>query len=92
MEIVLQLLKMDLGISSNSRDTFFNALLKSNKAELEKKGVTLDVEKNVEDQVLLSDYSAWIYRKRTEDAPLARNLDFRIKNRIVKARGDNYVG
>lgn len=91
METVLQLLKMDLGISHTGRDTFFKALLASSQKEIEKKGFKLNLE-DVEDQVLLSDYAAWRYRKRAEDVPLARNLNLRIKDRIVKARGENYVG
>ena len=91
METVLQLLKMDLGISHTLRDTYFNALLSSSKSEIEKKGVVLDLD-NIEDQMLLSDYATWTYRKRTDDVPLARNLELRIRNKIIKARGDNYVG
>lgn len=91
METVLQLLKMDLGISHTGRDTFFEALLASSKKEMEKKGFKLSLE-DVEDQVLLSDYAAWRYRKRIEDVPMARNLNLRIKDRIVQARGENYVG
>nr|DAY63880.1 MAG TPA: Head Tail Connector Protein [Caudoviricetes sp.] len=91
METVLQLLKMDLGISHTGRDTFFKALLESSQKEIEKKGFKLNLE-DVEDQVLLSDYASWRYRKRTEDVPMARNLNLRIKDRIVQARGENYVG
>lgn len=91
MDNVLILFKLDLGISHNLRDTYFYATLNSSKSELEKKGIILDLN-DIEDQMLLSDYSTWKYRKRTEDVPLSKNLDYRIKNRIVKSRGDNYVG
>lgn len=85
MENTLKLLKIDLGITHEKRDAYFNALLQGVLKELENKGILLDLEE-AEDQMLLSDYAAWQYRKRQEDMPLARNLDWRIKNRIVKAR------
>ena len=85
MKEVLELLKIDLGITHNKRDAYFNALLSSVKKELENKGLVIDIVE-VDDQMLLSDYAAWQYRKRQEDVPLARNLDWRIKNRIVKER------
>lgn len=87
METVLQLLKLDLGISSDSRDTFFNAYIEAARCEIERKGFEIKLDE-VEDQILLSDYTAWKYRKRTEDVPLANNLKKRIVDRIVKARSE----
>lgn len=91
METVLQLLKYDLGISSEARDIYLKALIEANQKEIEKKGIDLTLT-DVEDQMLLVDYSAWKYRKRNEDVQLANNLRQRIQDRIVKARGENYVG
>lgn len=91
METVLQLLKYDLGISSEARDIYLKALIEANQKEIEKKGIDLTLT-DVEDQMLLADYSAWKYRKRNEDVQLANNLRQRIQDRIVKARGENYVG
>jgi len=88
METVLNLLKIDLGISHNLRDAFFNAQIEACKATIEGKGITLDLAK-VEDQVLLSDYATWRYRNRTEDIGLANNLQYRIRNRITKERAKN---
>jgi len=85
METVLSLLKIDLGITHTLRDTFFTALLQSSQAEIEGKGIVLDLA-NIEDQMLLSDYAAWKYRKRQEDIGMSRNLFVRIRNRIVKVR------
>ena len=88
METVLNLLKIDLGISHNLRDAFFNAQIEACKATIEGKGITLDLTK-VEDQVLLSDYATWRYRNRTQDIGLANNLQYRIRNRITKERAKN---
>ena len=84
---VLKLLKLDLGITSNARDEYFNNLLESCKKDLEGKGIVL--EENADDMQLLSDYSAWAYRKRQEDVPISNNLKHRIRNRIVKVRAGN---
>lgn len=92
MEQVLAMLKSDLGITSNARDVYFTNFIKARKAELEDKGITLtielagEVEAKIEDIMLLSDFSAWWYRNRTQNTPLSNNLQLRIRNRIVKAR------
>ncbi|MEG0854413.1 MAG: hypothetical protein RSF82_11100 [Angelakisella sp.] len=85
MNTVLNMLKIDLGINHTMRDEYFTELLNSCQAELISKGVTLDLAKP-EDIMLLSDYAAWVYRKRTEDVPMAQNLTCRIRNRKVKGR------
>ena len=90
METILELLKIDLGITHNERDTYFNALIYTAVKELKARGIDIDIEV-IEDQILIADYSAWTYRKRQEDVPLARNLEWRIRNRIVKKRAEANV-
>ncbi len=94
MEQVLAMFKADLGIISTARDVYFTNFINAQKKELEKKGIKLLIEAqgenpaNIDDIMLLSDYSAWLYRNRKEDIPLSRNLQFTIRNRIVKARSE----
>jgi hypothetical protein len=83
---LLSLLKLDLGISHNLRDSYFNKLLVSTTNEIERTGIVLDFSSD-DDQLLVVDYAAWSYRKRQEDIPLSRNLQFRINNRIIKKAG-----
>jgi hypothetical protein len=83
---LLSLLKLDLGISHNLRDTYFNNMLESSQNEIERTGVVLDFA-SVDDQMLVVDYAAWTYRKRQEDVPLSRNLQIRINNRLIKKAG-----
>lgn len=87
MNNILEMLKVDLGITHSKRDAYFNDLIKTSIKELELKGIKIDDTK-VEDQMLVSDYSAWVYRKRQEDIPLSMNLTQRIRNRIVKGRAE----
>lgn len=85
MDEIMQLLKIDLGITHNARDTFFNALIISAENELIEKGIELN-KALIDDQMLISDYAVWQYRKRQEDVPLSQSLQWRIRNRIVKGR------
>jgi hypothetical protein len=85
-ETLLSLLKLDLGITHNLRDSYFDKLIVSSQKEIEITGIILDFE-NEDDQMLVVDYAAWSYRKRLEDIPLSRNLKIRINNRIIKKAG-----
>lgn len=85
MDTVLQMLKIDLGINHTLRDEYFEKMIAANFKELSSRGVKLDLE-NVEDIMLLSDYCAFVYRKRMEDVPMSRNLSLRISNKKIKGR------
>lgn len=82
----LQLLKLDLGITHNLRDTYFSNSLETAEIELTKMGIDLS-SLTVEDMKLIVDYTVWQYRKRQEDVGLSRNLKFRIHNRIIQKVG-----
>ena len=81
----MNLLKIDLGITHNLRDAYLIPLIKGSQIEIEKRGIKLDLN-NTADQILLSDYAAWSYRKRQEDIPLANNIQHRLRNRIIEER------
>ncbi|MCU4822682.1 hypothetical protein OCA00_13670 [Bacillus cereus] len=83
---LLTLLKLDLGITHDLRDAYFNNLLVSSQNEIERTGIVLDFE-NIDDQMLTVDYAAWVYRHRQEDVPLSRNLQIRLNNRVIKKAG-----
>lgn len=83
---LLSLLKLDLGISHNLRDTYFSNLIIGAQIEIERTGAILDLTK-ADDQMLTVDYAAWTYRKRLENIPLSRNIQIRINNRVIKKAG-----
>ena len=85
MNTLLNLFKIDLGITHSLRDAFFIQLIQGSIKEIQRRGITLDQTK-ADDQMLIVDYAAWQYRKRQEDAPLASNIQHRIRNRIIKER------
>jgi hypothetical protein len=85
MDTILDLLKIDLGILHDKRDPYFIKLLQGTIKELERRGIKPDLN-STDDQMLVADYAAWVYRKRSEDAPLAQNIQIRIRNRIIAER------
>jgi hypothetical protein len=85
LDTVLNLLKIDLGITHSLRDAYLLPLLQGCQKEIQRRGITLDLN-NTSDQILLADYSAWVYRKRQEDIPLANNIQHRLRNRIIEER------
>jgi hypothetical protein len=85
MDTILNLLKLDLGITHNLRDAFFIQLVKGTIEEIEKRGIQLDLNK-ASDQMLVVDYSAWTYRNRQQDIPLANNIQHRLRNRMIEER------
>lgn len=85
MDTLLNLLKIDLGITHNLRDAFFIKLIEGTIKEIERRGITPDLN-SADDQMLICDYAAWAYRKRAEDTPLAQNIQHRLRNRIIKER------
>ena len=91
MDEVLKLLKLDLGISHDKRDSYFIALLESAQMELSRKGIVLNLTQ-ADDMMLLSDYAAWLYRKRQEDVPMSNHLNWRLMNRKVRVRAGDING
>ncbi len=85
MTTALELFKLDLGISHSKRDRYFLQLLKSAENEIKGKGISINLEKS-DDLLLVVDFALWRYRKRTEDVPLSKNIQQRIRDRIVKER------
>ena len=85
METLLNLFKIDMGITHNLRDVFFIQLLQSSIQEIERRGITLDKTK-ADDQMLIVDYAAWVYRKRQENLPIAQNIQHRLRNRMIVER------
>lgn len=88
MEKVLELFKIDMGISHDVRDAYFSALIEGCRDELSRKGIHLDDKNDIEDTMLLADYSAWRYRKRNEDVGVPQNIVVRIRQRQMNKRGE----
>ncbi len=82
----LKILKADLGRLDNKLDDYLNTRIKAAKTEIEREGIKLD--ENNEDHVLiLVDYAAWLYRKRTQDIDFPRHLRYRMNNLLFSQKG-----
>ena len=82
---VLKLMKSDLGLSGEHRDEYLLSLISAADRELDGRAVHL-CDENIEHAVLLSDYSAWKYRKRITGEPMPEHLKLSIRNAQVKNR------
>ncbi len=87
MNTIIELIKLDLGISHNKRDGYFAALVSGAVRELSAMGIHIDTENCEQDDIMLVvDFSLWRYRKRTDDVPLAENIRRRIRDRKIRGR------
>lgn len=89
MEAMLQMLKIDLGITTAAYDERLKEYLYAAKDEITRQGATLDTENALADAQLCVMYAAWMWRKRDEMVAMPRMLRYALNNRIFseKARG-----
>lgn len=89
-EAILDMLKMDLGISTDKYDKYLGNIVKLSKAAIQREGINLGegVEYTVEDGMLIQMYSAYLYRKRRGDAAqMPRSLRYALNNRLFGQKG-----
>ncbi|NOW86772.1 hypothetical protein B0H39_004653 [Clostridium beijerinckii] len=88
LEIVLQLVKENLGIRTDVRDRYLNVIIKGVIKELEdEKGLALDGSNDYH-LLFVVDYIAWSYRNK-DGAAMPRHLQFRLHNMIIHNGGSN---
>ena len=79
---MLQMLKIDLGITTTTYDERLQQYLNSAKAEIERQGATLDTTNVLDDAQLVVMYAAWMWRKRDDMVAMPRMLRYALNNRI----------
>lgn len=84
---LLAMLKVDLGITANAYNDRLTEYLQSASADMSREGVQL--EDTVEDNQLIVQYAAWLWRSRESGDAMPRMLRYRLNNRIFsqKMRG-----
>lgn len=86
-ETTIHLIKERLGIRSDVRDTYLNAILDSVIVELEEeKGLVLDGA-NPYHFMFIVDYSEWRYSNKGTMDGMPRHLQFRLHNLMIHAAG-----
>lgn len=84
-ETVLQLVKARLGITTNVRDSYIEAIVQGVITELEdEKGLVLDGA-NPYHLMFVVDYSTWRYQNRDSEGAMPRHLQFRMHNLVIHA-------
>lgn len=79
----LDLLKVRLGISTDARDSYLQAIVEGIQSELlNRQGVLLDTSKP-DDLMFLVDYATWRYSNVGETSGMPRHLQYRLHNIII---------
>lgn len=82
-EMILDLLKVDLGIRATAYDGRLRALITSAVNEISREGVTVDLDRDY-DLVIM--YAAWSWRKRDTMEGMPRMLRYALNNRILSEK------
>lgn len=84
---MLEMLKVDLGISTTAYDDRLGQYLESAKDYIIREGITLDSE-IVSDMNLVVMYAAWLWRKRDTTEAMPRMLRWNLNNRLFYEKAD----
>ena len=82
---ILLLFKLELGINGTQKDDYYTMLLESAEKDLKSRAIHLDLSQ-IDDMMLLIDYTAWCYRNRNENNEIPKNLELRLLNRKMQRR------
>ena len=78
---MLQMLKIDLGITTTAYDERLSQYLTSAKDAITKEGIILD-DSVISDGNLVVMYAAWMWRKRDTNEGMPRMLRWQLNNRL----------
>ncbi len=82
---ILNILKIDLQVSSEKLDAYLMELIMASKEYIEKEGIKLN--NSAGDGQLVEMYAAYLYRKRREEgAQMPRMLRWALNNRLFSAK------
>ena len=91
MAIVMEMLKVDLGISTEAYDNRHGQYIDYAVEEITREGIVLDVSKP-NDLNLIAMYSAWLWRKRDSGDGMPRMLRYALNNKLISQKlGDDDV-
>lgn len=84
---MLQMLKIDLGITGTAYDDRLLQILTAAAQMITREGVTLS--DSVEDQQLQVAYAAWLWRRRDSGQGMPRMLRWLLNNRLFSEKAGN---
>lgn len=82
---ILTLAKTSLQISSPAYDSFLWSSLQMARAAVTREGITIS--NSEEDNMLLAMYTAYLFNKRRDNAPMPRALRYALNNRLISEKG-----
>lgn len=78
---MLEMLKIDLGITTKAYDERLQKYITSAQAQIEREGITLSLE-SVDDMQLVVMYAAWMWRRRDAMEGMPRMVRYALNNRL----------
>lgn len=77
-------LKVDLGITTDAYNDRLTVYLETAQARISEEGIELT--ESVEDQTLVVQYAAWLWKKRDTGDGLPRSLRYALNNRLFSRK------
>ncbi|MBR1540696.1 MAG: phage head-tail connector protein [Clostridia bacterium] len=87
----LKMLKSDLRILHDKEDEYLNFRISAAKKEIEREGIKLDLDE-VDHVLIVSDYAAWLYRKRSQEIAFPQNLRTRMNKLLISQKAGKKNG
>lgn len=84
IDTILEMLKVDLGISTNVYDERLSVYIQYATEEIEREGTVLS--DTISDQNLVAMYAAWLWRKRETGEGMPRMLRYALNNKIFSQK------
>lgn len=82
---MLDMLRTDLGITTNKYDVRLYKLIESAQKMIETEGITID-DTDPQDQQLVVSYAAWMWRRRDTMEGIPRMLRWQLNNRLMSQK------
>ena len=82
---MLDMLRTDLGITTNKYDVRLYKLIESAQKMIETEGITID-DTDPPDQQLVVSYAAWMWRRRDTMEGMPRMLRWQLNNRLMSQK------
>lgn len=82
---MLEMLKIDLGISTTAYDSRLRQFLTAASVAIEIEGITIDTD-DVSDCNLIVMYAGWLWRKRDTTEGMPRMLRWQLNNRLFSEK------
>ena len=82
---MLDMLRTDLGITTNKYDVRLYKLIESAQKMIETEGITID-DTDPQDQQIVVSYAAWMWRRRDTGEGMPRMVRYALNNRIFSGK------